>query len=112
MRSAIATLIMVFFMTGTAVGQTSQQQAQVHRGKTLFWTGAGLLGCGLFMLPLTTTATAHSNYDPPFASAGFLTAGGTLMWIGTRIQQKATQPTLTLGVTVGRKSAVHVRRSW
>ena len=111
MRSTAATIIVVLLMTVTALGQTAdQREAQIHRGKTLFWTGAALIGIGLFTLP--ATAVADSTYNPAAVSGAFLMAGGTFMVIGMRVQQKATQPTLTFGVAVGKKSAVQVRRSW
>jgi hypothetical protein len=111
MRSTAATIILVLSMAGAALGQTlDQREAQLHRGRRLFWTGAGLVGIGLFTLPWT--AVADSTYNPAAVSGVFLAAGSTFMVIGMRVQQKATQPTLTLGVSIGRTSAVQFRRSW
>jgi hypothetical protein len=45
-------------------------------------------------------------------SVGLVGVGTGLVYWGFRQQQKAMQPSITFGVTAGRRNGVVVRRSW
>lgn len=114
MKSIFATLCVLVVATPTAFGQTpAQRAAQVHRGHVKMWTGAALLAGGFVIVP--PTAAVHSTpHDAaiPVAAVGLMFAGGSLMYLGGRDVQRARRPALTFGVSVGRSSALQVRRNW
>ena len=110
MKTAIATSCLVLFATTMAFGQQPNRQAP-NTGGTKVWTGVCLVAAGLLVVPVT--AVGHVNgYDPPVVGAGLVAAGGSLIWWGMRDRRKATQPNTTVGVMIGRKSEIHIRRSW
>ena len=109
MKSAFVSLCFVLSTTTIALGQ---QANQPHRKAGVeIWVGVGLIAAGLLVVPVTVVSN-HNGYDPPVAGAVLVAGGGTLIWMGLRDQRKATQPNTTFGVMFGRKSEIHIRRSW
>ena len=92
------------------VGSTSQRSALRH-GKAAVWAGVLMVGAGAFLLPVTAAGEERGN-GAMVASAALMGAGAAVIYWGVKQQQKATRPSTSFGVAVGRRSALVVRRSW
>jgi hypothetical protein len=108
-RTAAVALCFALLVTTIASGQTVTPQVS-NKGALKIWTGASLLVAGLIAVPITIVP--NDRYDPPAWSVGVMSAGGALIWWGVNDRRKATRPNTTLGVTIGHKRALQIRRSW
>jgi uncharacterized membrane protein YebE (DUF533 family) len=114
MRLTLAMLLALFASTATmAQGPIPSGQAQaVGKARVKIWTGVVLVAAGAFVaLPLATDSS-NSHEAAMVGSLGMMGVGSGLVYWGFRQQQRAVQPSITFGVTVGRKAGVVVRRSW
>jgi hypothetical protein len=112
MKTFIALLLLVLFVAAPAGAQvTPQQAALAKRGTVKVWTGISLIGAGAFVLPITAADRDQTSWAAP-ASSALMFTGGSLAWFGFRDRRKAISPSTTFGVTVGRVTAVQVRRAW
>ena len=109
---ALVTVLATFAATPAVAQQGGGQAALKRKGDIKTWVGVGLMGVGAFTLPGTVSPTGNNQGDPPWVGLGLLTAGGGILLWGFQDKRRAVQPNTTVGVTVGRVSAVHIRRSW
>jgi hypothetical protein len=98
MKTLIATLSLVLFVTTLAFGQqTTGPSPKTHKGRTKIWTGIGLVAAGVAVLPITAFGNSHAGMDTPRgAGIALMFAGGSLIWWGARDQRK-TAPTIRRG---------------
>ena len=117
MRSIVLTILLAL-CSAEATAQSSAQpptpasQSQaLRKSRIKIWTGIAMISAGAVMAPLTATSDRSRN-GGVLGSVGLMGVGSGLVYWGFRQQQKAVQPSITFGVTVGRNTGVVVRRSW
>ena len=112
LAAVLVTVVATCAATPAFAQQGGGQAALKRKGDIKTWVGAGLMGVGAFTLPGTVGPTGRNDGDPPWVGIGLLTAGGGILLWGFQDKRNAVQPNTTVGVTVGRTSAVQIRRSW
>ena len=113
MRTLALVLLLALAYPSPSAGQTQndQQQQAIKKGRLKVWTGVAMIAAGAAIIPITAVDSGDSG-NAAALSVGLIGIGGTLIYLGSRQQQKAVRPSTTFGVVVGRKSAVVIRRSW
>jgi hypothetical protein len=119
MRILLLTVYIVLAAVGAAAQPTQQpapspqQQALAHKAHVELWTGIGFVLAGTWIAPLTSVGDSHS---PPrsvvWGGFGLIGVGGTLVCLGMRDRQQAQHPSTNVGVVIGPRVAVQVRRRW
>ena len=113
-RATLSILAVLILAAAPAFAQQTDHRAALKRkGSIKVWVGAGLVGAGALALPLTAVAhTPSRDYRPPLIGVGLMATGGSLIWFGVQDQRKAMRPQTTIGVVIGRTSAVQIRKPW
>jgi hypothetical protein len=111
MKKLVIALCVVLFARASSADPTDQQRAQMRRGSVKLWTGAVLLGAGAVTIPITGAGEPHSG-DASLIGVGMLGVGGALVWLGVQDQRNALRPSTTLGVSLGPRNAIQIRRRW
>ena len=109
----LVAIVATFAATPALAQQAGGQAALKRKGDIKTWVGVGLMGVGAFTLPGSVSpAGTRNDGDPPWVGIGLLTTGGGILLWGFQDKRKAMQPNTTVGVRIGRVSAVQIRRSW
>jgi hypothetical protein len=116
-KSIIAAILAVLLTASAALAQGAAPSAALQkRGKTRLITGAVFVACGFFVA--IDGPTGHENGAAArdtthiFLPLVLTSTGGVIMLLGARDQRRANQPTLSVGVSVGRATSVNIKRSW
>jgi hypothetical protein len=88
-----------------------QQQALAHKGRVELWTGVAFVAVGAWIAPATAAGDSR-NVGAVWGGVGLIGIGATLISLGVRDRQQASHPTTQVGVLVGRKIGVQIRRHW
>jgi hypothetical protein len=115
MKTLAIALALAFFVSTEAFAQSADQKTALdHRGKVKMWLGAGLVGAGVFVMPVTAAGGQNGpiGEGARAAGVGLIAAGGTLIYLGGVDRHKANAPSTTIGVAVGKVTAIRFRRRW
>jgi hypothetical protein len=107
-----ATLIWVVPAVTAAAQTTQQQQAQAHKARVELWTGIVFASVGAWIAPVTSAGDSRPAPVAVFGGVGLIGVGGTLIYRGIRDWPQAQRPSRNLGVMIGPKIGVLVRRRW
>jgi hypothetical protein len=111
---AITTFIMLLAANVFAQQPQTTEKAneQFRRGTVKLWIGVGLAAVGASSLALPEKTQSHSHDRLAVPAAAMMISGVTLIAWGARDRSKAVNPQTTIGVMVGPKRAIQIRRSW
>lgn len=84
----------------------------LRRARTMIWTGVGLMGLGVMLIPVSRVS--GDSPDRALTTAGVVSfgAGSVLTYVGYSRQRAILNKSATVRVAVGRVTAVQFVRSW
>lgn len=84
----------------------------LRRARTMIWTGVGLMGLGVMMIPVSRVT--GDSPDRSLTTAGVVSfgAGSVLTYVGYTRQRRIMNKSTTVRVAIGRVTAVQFVRSW
>lgn len=85
----------------------ASQDQKIRSGTKKIVLGAALIGAGGLMMPITSFDTAPSTVGRLMVVSGM----GLVLW-GSHQRYKAANPSVTIGIAVGRTKGIAVTRSW
>ena len=119
MKTTLAVALLVVGLNAVAVaqgGSAERAKALAHRGSVKIWIGSAFVVAGAVTVPATATNGVGRSAEPTghtvLAGVGLAAVGGALIWSGVQDQRHASSPSTTVGIRVGRTTAVQIRRSW
>lgn len=115
MRPPLIALVLALFISTDAFAQTADKKAALeHSGRVKIWLGAGLAVAGVFVAPLTGAADSRGpiQENARAVGVGLMAAGGTLIYLGALDRRNANSPSSTIGIAVGKVTAIQFRRRW
>jgi hypothetical protein len=112
MKTLVATIYVVLAaVTASAQSAQQQQQAQAHKARVELWTGIAFASAGAWIAPATAAGDSR-NEGAVWGGVGLIGIGGTLIYKGIRDRSQALHPSTKIGVMIGPRVGVQVRRRW
>jgi len=92
---------------------STEKQRQLRNANRKIWIGIVMMAGGAVIAPLTSLATeANGKGQTIKTGVGLMIAGSGVVWWGASERRRTLDPQITVGLSVGRGSAVFVRRTW
>lgn len=98
-----------FAQTGATEGNDAKT---LRRARTMIWTGVGLMGLGVMMIPVSRVSGDSPNRSLTTAGVASFGAGSVLTYVGYTRQRSIMRKSTVVRVAVGRVTAVQFVRSW
>ena len=115
MNHAIATTILVLVTAAATLAQEAtdaEKTARHRRGRKEVWIGVGLAAAGAVTFPLSELDRSNDFNSSKKVGFALVSGGLGLIWWGFEEQRRASKPQIRFGASIGRTTAVHVRRTW
>ena len=111
MKTGLVALLLVLLVVSSASAQPidDQMRTEVRSGNLKLWTGMALIVGGAFIMP---SGKARPNDAWTAVGFGAVGAGTWLVWSGFQQRRRAVAPHTELGVALGRRTGVMIRRRW
>ena len=87
----------------------SANQQQLAAGTKKLWTGIALIGAGAIAIPVTSNSPEDFN---ALVGGTLMGAGAVLVCWGARQRYTAANPSIRVGIGLGRTKAVGITKIW
>ena len=112
MKLTLITFMVLSLSTMPALAQqmSPAQAKRVRAGTAKMWAGVALAGVDAVVMPIT--GVPYSGDTQQAVGATLIGAGAVLFVLGGRDRARATNPQRTFEVSLGKRKAIVLRRSW
>jgi anaerobic C4-dicarboxylate transporter len=111
MRRVAAIVILLIVTAFPCAAQ--QRDERLRSANRKINIGLVMIGAGALIAPLTAINDgAHNDSTMMTTGIGLIVVGSGVVWSGAIERRRALRPQTTIGVSIGRRSALQVTRVW